>query len=187
MAAGRSLLNLFSFSGGFSVAAAAGGAVSALSLDISEHALESAKRNFALNDSIPAVRNCRHETVRADAFVWLREKSGPRFDVIVIDPPSMARRENERDRAIEAYGRLIASAIERLNENGIVIACSCSAHVKKENFFGAAREAARKSGRGWEEWQTTGHAPDHAATFAEGEYLKAIYLRFGKADGKNND
>jgi 23S rRNA (cytosine1962-C5)-methyltransferase len=177
LAEGRSLLNLFSFSGGFSVAAAAGGARSTLSLDISEHAVAAARRNFALNLADVKIKRCQHETVRADAFEWLQQAADRKFDIVVVDPPSLARRESERSQALEAYGRLIAGAVRRLQPGGLLVACSCSAHVKKQEFFDLARESARKSGRSWAEVETTGHAPDHAATFAEGEYLKAIYMR----------
>ena len=179
MAAGRSVLNLFSFSGGFSLAAAAGGATGAVSLDISEHALAAAQRNFALNAADEKVGVCQHETIRADAFEWLQQKPERKFDIVVVDPPSLARRESERPQALEAYARLIAGAIRRLHPGGLLVACSCSAHVKKQEFFDLANETAQKSGRPHEELQTTSHAPDHAATFAEGEYLKAIYLRIG--------
>ena len=176
LAAGREVLNLFSFSGGFSVAAAAGGARRAVSLDISEHALASARRNFALNGADPAVSACAHQTIRADAFEWLQEAPRELFDLIVIDPPSLARRESERGEALAAYGKLIGAALRRLRPGGILTACSCSAHVSTEEFFGVARDAARTSAGETEELQTTGHAPDHAVTFREGQYLKAIYL-----------
>ena len=73
LARGKTVLNAFSFSGGFSVYAARGGAKSVTDLDISAHALESAKRNFALNQNFPGVAACRHETVQADAFEWLQQ------------------------------------------------------------------------------------------------------------------
>ena len=76
LARGRRVLNAFSFSGGFSVYAARGGAKSVTDLDISAHALESAKRNFALNKNFPGVAACRHETVQADAFEWLAKGRG---------------------------------------------------------------------------------------------------------------
>src|ERR1019366_6189332 len=91
LAHGLRVLNAFSFSGGFSVYAARGGAASVTDLDISAHALESAKRNFALNKNFPGVAACRHETVQADAFEWI-EKTAEKFDLIVLDPPSLAQR-----------------------------------------------------------------------------------------------
>ncbi|MGA2175221.1 MAG: class I SAM-dependent methyltransferase [Verrucomicrobiota bacterium] len=177
LAAGRSVLNVFSYTGGFSVYAASGGAGSVCSLDISEHALAGARRNFALNDDRPAIAHCRHETLQADAFLWLRETSARRFDLIVLDPPSLAKRESERAEAGGAYAKLIAAAISRLNKNGVLVAASCSAHVPAAEFFGLAREAARQSGRAFEELKTTRHAADHPVSFAEADYLKCIYLR----------
>ena len=105
------------------------------------------------------------------------QEPGRRFDLVVLDPPSLAKREIERPGAIRAYGRLASSGIEHLTSGGILVACSCSAHVTAEEFFGAVRRSAAKAGRTFEELRTTRHAPDHRATFKEAEYLKAIYLR----------
>ena len=175
LAHGRSVLNAFSFSGGFSVYAARGGAISVTDLDISAHALESAKRNFALNRYFPAVAACRHETVQADAFEWL-EQTPAAFDLIVLDPPSLARRASERDGAIRAYERLNSLGIQKLSRNGILVAGSCSAHVSATEFFDAVRRAAAKSGRKFTELKTRLHPPDHPAGFKEAAYLKVIYL-----------
>jgi 23S rRNA (cytosine1962-C5)-methyltransferase len=177
LAAGGRVLNLFSYSGGFSLYAARGGAASVCSVDISGQALAAAERNFALNRNFPAVAGCPHEAAQADVFSWLRGAAQRRFDLIVLDPPALARRQSEREEAVRAYSRLLAGAMERLNPNGMLVASSCSAHVAAADFFGLAREAARQSGRAFEEWRTTGHAPDHPVTFPEGEYLKCIYLR----------
>jgi len=180
LARGRSVLNAFSFSGGFSLYAARGGASSVTDLDLSAHALEAARRNFALNESDPAIARCRHELVRADTFEWLEENEPRRFGLVILDPPSFAKREVERAGAIRAYERLTALGIGRLDRDGVLLAGSCSAHVTAEEFFGAVRRSAAKSGRRFEELETTGHAADHRATFKEGEYLKGIYLRFGE-------
>jgi 23S rRNA (cytosine1962-C5)-methyltransferase len=178
MAAGRRVLNLFSYTGGFSLYAAGGGAAGVCSVDVSGHALAGARRHFELNQHHPAVARCEHELVRADVFAWLREAPPRRFDMVVLDPPSLAKREAERAPAAGAYAGLISAAIARVNKNGILLAASCSARVSAEEFFGLAREAARKSGRPFAELKTTRHAPDHPAAFAEAEYLKCIYLRF---------
>ena len=175
-AAGRRVLNAFSFSGGFSLYAARGGAVSVTDLDISEHAIASANRNFAINQHDPVIRRCHHESIQADAFDWLNS-AAPAFDLIILDPPSLARRESERPAAIRAYGRLARRAIELLHPNGILVACSCSAHVSVPEFLEAVRHAGTQSGRPFTELRTTGHAADHPATFPEANYLKAIYLR----------
>jgi 23S rRNA (cytosine1962-C5)-methyltransferase len=178
LAHGRAVLNAFSFSGGFSLYAARGGAASVTDLDISAHALASAKRNFGLNQGNPTIARCPHESLQADTFDWLAENERRKFDLIILDPPSFAKREAERAGAIRAYERLASLGIPHLKRDGILVACSCSAHVSAEEFFGAIRLSATKSGRRHEEIQTTRHAPDHAATFKEAEYLKGIYLRF---------
>ena len=177
LANSRRVLNAFSFSGGFSLYAARGGATSVTDLDISAHALASAERNFALNQSIPAIAQCRHERLQADALDWLAANEPRKFDLIVLDPPSFAKREAERAGAIRAYEKLAGLGIQHLAKNGILVACSCSAHVTAEEFFAAVRRSAARSGRRFEELQTTRHALDHNATFKEAEYLKAIYLR----------
>lgn len=177
LAHGREVLNAFSFSGGFSLYAARGGARAVTDLDISPHALAAARRNFALNQSITTVAACQHEVVQADAFEWLADGMERQFDLIILDPPSLAKREAERERAIQAYGRLAGLALQRLRAEGTLVAASCSAHVTAVEFFAAVRDAARRSRRRFEELETTGHAADHAANFREAEYLKCIYLR----------
>lgn len=180
LAAGREVLNAFSFSGGFSLYAARGGARSTTDLDISQHALDAGARNFALNQAVPAVAACRRAAVQADAFAWLAAHPQPRFDLVVLDPPSLARREPERAGAIQAYGRLAGASLATLKPDGILLAASCSAHVSEGEFFDAVRRAAARAGRAWTEMETTGHPPDHPATFPEARYLKCLYLRVGR-------
>jgi 23S rRNA (cytosine1962-C5)-methyltransferase len=146
-------------------------------LDISAHALAGAKRNFQLNHSIVAVAGCPHETVQADTFEWLAAAARGKFGLIVLDPPSFAKREPERAGALRAYGRLAALGINALGRDGILMAASCSAHVSAEEFFEAVRHSAASSGRRFSELQTTLHAPDHPANCKEMEYLKAIFLK----------
>ena len=177
LARGRDVLNAFSFSGGFSLYAARGGAHSVTDLDISAHALESARRNSALNKSDANVASCRHETIQTDAFVWLEKNTAPKFDLIILDPPSLARRETERTGAIRAYEKLAANGIRALRRDAVLVAASCSAHVSSKEFFDAVRQAAQKSGRRFVESETTLQPPDHPATFPEAQYLKCIYLK----------
>ena len=178
LARGRAVLNAFSFSGGFSVYAARGGARSVTDLDISKHALAGAKRNLALNEEDPRVSRCVHETVHADAFEWLATNQSSKFDLIILDPPSLAKRESQRAGAIQAYERLALQAIARLARGGILVSASCSAHVSAAEFFETIRQVARSAERKFVELRTTGHPPDHPVSFKEGEYLKCIYLSF---------
>lgn len=178
LADGRDVLNAFSFSGGFSLYAARGGATSVTDLDISAHALAAAKRNFKFNSAEAKIVRCRHEVMQADAFEWLAGGGRRKFGLIILDPPSLAKREAERAGAIRAYAKLAENGIRRLERDGVLVACSCSAHVSAEEFFGAVRQAAANSGRRFTEIKTTRHAPDHPATFKEAEYLKGIFLKF---------
>ena len=118
LARDRDALNAFSFSGGFSLYAARGGARSATDLDLSAHALAAAKRNFALNSDCPAVAGCRHELIQTDAFAWLGKNRSQKFDLVVLDPPSLAKREAERAGAIQAYRKLARSGIAPLRPGG---------------------------------------------------------------------
>lgn len=176
LARGRSVLNAFSFTGGFSLYAARGGAASVTDLDISPHALEAGLSNLRLNSDDPRIRDCPHSQVKADAFDWLRESSD-RFDLVVLDPPSLARRAAQADQALRAYDRLLRTSVERLRKGGILVAASCSAHVSSDAFFTLARGARQRSGRRFRELAVTGHPPDHPATHLEAHYLKCIYLQ----------
>jgi 23S rRNA (cytosine1962-C5)-methyltransferase len=178
LASGREVLNAFSFSGGFSLYAARGGAKSVTDVDISRHALESAERNFALNRANATLRACHHEGVQADVFDWLRDSPPRQFDLIVLDPPSLARKDAQRAEALKAYGRLARLGVERMRRGGILVAASCSAHVPAQEFFTVVRRTARNAGRVFRELRTTFHPLDHPATFPEAQYLKCIYLRF---------
>lgn len=175
---GRRVLNAFSFSGGFSLYAARGGAVSVASLDQSRNALEGVERHFELNRSDAAISKCRSEVIQTDAFAWFQETPRESYDLVILDPPSLAKREADRPEALRVYGRLASSAIRRLQPGGVLVSASCSAHVSAAEFFETVREAARVEGKKLVEWKTTAHAPDHPAKFKEGEYLKCIYLKF---------
>lgn len=174
---GRDVLNVFSFSGGFSLYAARGGAKSVTDLDISAYALESAGRNFALNTNDERISGVKRNAVQADAFAWL-EEARDKFDLIVVDPPSLAKRESEKEGALRAYGRLNSRAISMLNCGGVLLAASCSAHVGEEEFYQLVQEVAERSGRRWRELWRSGHAMDHPADFREAKYLKARCIEF---------
>lgn len=172
----RDVLNVFSYSGGFSVYAARAGARSVTDLDISGHALESARRNFRLNASASRLPPVEHHCLQADAFEWLRSSPASTYGVVVLDPPSLAPREANRSAALEGYAALAAGGIRVLRRDGILVSASCSSHVHQEEFFDTVRRTAHRSGRRVRELWTSGHAPDHPATFPEAHYLKAICL-----------
>ncbi len=175
LASGATVLNAFSFSGGFSLYAARGGARSVTDVDISTHALEAGDRNFALNRDIRAVVACVRDPVKADAFAWLADGPRGQFDLVVVDPPSLAKREADRAGAIVAYEKLATSALRRVRRGGILVMASCSAHVTMTEFFTAVDRAALPwmTRKLW----TSQHAPDHAITFPEAAYLKCVAMR----------
>ena len=177
LAAGRDVLNAFSFSGGFSLYAARGGARSTTDLDISPHALDSARRNFALNAADPGIAACRHDCAQAETFNWLAASSHADFDLVILDPPSLAKRETERAGAIQAYRKLAELGLSRLRRGGILVAASCSAHVSTGEFFTAALDALHACRRPYVELARTTHAPDHPAAFPEAQYLKCLFAR----------
>lgn len=173
---GKTVLNLFSFSGGFSLYAARGGAAAVTSVDISQHAIDELKQNWELNDDSVGILSCVHDEVRADVFKWLEEADG-RYDLIIIDPPSLAKKQIEKEGAIRAYENLAALGLERLKRGGMLVCASCSAHVTAEEFQQAVARSVRRSGRKLEEVAVTGHAPDHPVTIEEMRYLKAVFLK----------
>lgn len=176
-AKGADVLNVFSHAGGFSVHAAAAGAHSAADLDISPHALESARRNMALNSSLRGVDACHHDTIQADAFAWLEATDRRRFDIVIIDPPSMAKRQSEVPAALAAYSRLATAGLRRLNKGGMLVAASCSAHVSEGDFFQTIRQCVVRNRRGFREIATIRHASDHPARIPEAHYLKCMITR----------
>ena len=176
LAWGRSVLNAFSFSGGFSVHAARGGAVAVTDLDISAHALAAARRNMARNRSCKTVTACAHETVQANAFDWL-EAGQSKFGLVILDPPALAKRASERTGALHAYERLARLGLSRLERGGVLVAGSCSSQITADDFFRTVRKAAMDSGKKFHEMATRFQPADHPAGFKEAEYLKMIYLQ----------
>lgn len=177
LAHGRRVLNVFSFSGAFSLYAARGGAAAVTDLDISAHALESAERNFALNQDDPDFSKASRHAIQADAFEWL-EQASDRYDLVIVDPPSMAKRERDREGALRAYERLNRRAIQLLAPGGILLAASCSGHVRADEFYSTIAAMAQNSKRCFRELWRSGHALDHPARFPEAAYLKAQCLEF---------
>ncbi len=175
LAAGRSVLDVFACTGGFSVHAAAGGATEVVSVDQSAPALATAHRNMARNAA--AVAGTDHDTVVGDAFAVLTEMAAARrrFDVVVVDPPSFASRRDQVPAARRAYARLTGLAVAVLAPGGTLVQASCSSRVTADDFYDTVERAARAAGRPLRVTARTGHAADHPIGFPEGAYLKALF------------
>lgn len=179
LAEGREVLNLFAYSGAFSLYAARGGAWRVVSQDMSAPALAAAVGNFALNKDKARVAAAEHEVLEGDAFAALRTLRGNQaFDMIVVDPPSFAGSMGEVPGALRAYERLTRGALQLLRPEGIVVMASCTARVTAEQFFGTVLETAQAAGYALEEIARTGHGLDHPIGFAEGAYLKCLFARW---------
>lgn len=170
---GKTILNVFAYTGGFSVYAARGGAKEIVSVDVSPHALDAAVRNMAHN----GLTSVRHETIAADAFeVLARMKSQNRlFDVVIIDPPMFAQSEKQIVAALSAYHKLTRLGLGVLRKGGTLVQASCSSRVDAESFFESIHKTARESGRRLTEIERTGHPFDHPIGFNEGAYLKCLF------------
>ncbi len=177
LAAGKTVLNLFAYTGGFSVYAARGGARSVVSVDTSAPALEAAQRNWALNRNLPGVAAAAHEMVVEDAFDLLARlaRTGRRFGLVIVDPPAFAQERSQVTPALAAYERLTRLALDVLQPGGTLVQASCSTRVDADTFFTAVQRAAARAGRPLRELERTGHALDHPITFKEGAYLKCLF------------
>ncbi|BCA80507.1 class I SAM-dependent rRNA methyltransferase [Desulfuromonas sp. AOP6] len=177
LARGKRVLNAFSYNGGFSLAAARGGAVEVTSLDQSGQALESSKRNFALNAQVPAIAAARHLTIQDDAFRAMAElvKQGQKYDMVIIDPPAFAVRRSQVKEALNAYGRLAHLGVSLLVTGGNIVLASCSNPVSPEDFREAVCAAAIRAGRPLQGIMESGHALDHPLDFPDSRYLKCLF------------
>ena len=177
LAAGRRVLDVFAYTGGFSVAAYAGGAAEVTTVDSSGPALASAAANLAAN-GFPTDR-----LVEADAFAELRRRRAlhEEFDLVVVDPPKLANRADQVDKASRAYKDANLQAFRLLSPGGVLVTFSCSGAVDDALFqkivFGAALDAGRDA------WIVgkLGQAEDHpiALTYPEAGYLKGLVVRVG--------
>jgi 23S rRNA (cytosine1962-C5)-methyltransferase len=187
LAAGRTVANLFAYSGAFSVYALAGGARRAVDVDVAAAALRDAARNAAANagrfPEAAADPRGRHATLTLDLLTdpaaALRHPELEGSDLIVLDPPSLARHKGQRHAALRAYRRLNAAAMAALPDGGLLATASCTAQVAPEAFRGALAEAAVEAGVDARVLHESGHAADHPVplAFPEGRYLKFVVVR----------
>ncbi|MDO9088133.1 MAG: class I SAM-dependent rRNA methyltransferase [Anaerolineaceae bacterium] len=179
LAEGKSVLNVFAYSGGFSLYAARGKANAVISVDLNQHALETAIRNFSYNQNSVSIKACNHQVVNGDAFEFLESaaRQHRKFDLVILDPPMFAQKKNQIDKAILNYQRLTHLGLGVLNPGGILVQASCSSRISSPVFFEAVSKAVEKSGRKMNEIERSGHAIDHPIGFPEGEYLKCLFAQ----------
>ena len=171
---GRNVLNLFCYTGGFSVYALGNGAVHVDSVDSSRKAIDMVERNMSLNGFNPS----QHSGYCADAIEFLRNVPEDKYDLMIVDPPAFAKHRGALNNALRAYQRLNAAAISKVAPGGLVFTFSCSQVVDKEAFALAVFSAAAQTGRSVRILDRLNQPADHAVNIyhPEGEYLKGLLL-----------
>jgi 23S rRNA (cytosine1962-C5)-methyltransferase len=169
---GRNVLNMFGYTGGFSVYAMKNAAL-VHTVDSSSSAIELADENVNLNYSDTS----RHKSFRIDAFEYLNNIGG-KYDLIILDPPAFAKHNNALANALQGYKRLNMKAIEQIKPGGIILTFSCSQVVTKENFRKSVFAAAAYTGRKVRIIHQLSQPPDHPVNIyhPESEYLKGLVL-----------
>lgn len=174
LAHGRNVLNLFCYTGGFSIYALASGAVHVDSVDSSKKAMMMVDRNVALNGFDPSL----HTSLCCDAIDYLRDVPEGKYDLMIVDPPAFAKHRGSLKNALRAYQRLNAAAISKVAPGGFVFTYSCSQVVDKEAFALAVFSAAAQCGRSVRILDRLNQPCDHSVNIyhPEGEYLKGLLL-----------
>lgn len=174
---GKAVLDVFSYAGGFSIHALAGGAKEVTSLDLSKQALELAKQNAELNKPTG-----KHFTIAGDAFEELKTliRQEKKYDVVIIDPPSFAKSQAENEIAKKKYVELTEIGIQLTEKGGLLLLASCSSRVTEEELREIHKSVFWRLGVNYTLEDFTQHDIDHPIGFAEGAYLKSGYYRINK-------
>jgi 23S rRNA (cytosine1962-C5)-methyltransferase len=174
---GASVLNLYGYTGGFSVAAGLGGARAVTTVDVAKPAIELAERTFVANGLAAAL----HRAVASDVPDYLRAAAEQReqHDLVIADPPNFAPSQAKLDNALESYAALHAGSLALVAPAGLYLAASCSSHVRMADFLDSLREGARRAKRVLQLLEQTGAPFDHPRllAFPEGDYLKVVLMR----------
>ena len=174
---GQSLLNCFAYTSGFSVHALKGGARRTLDVDIAPSVLPAAQLNLSANCSPDSKR----DYIIADVFSFLDElaRRGPRFDMVVLDPPSLVRKRSDVKKAMGIYTKLNRNALKLVRSGGLLVTASCSGRISPEDFFHILQRAATGAQVDIRVLTYNLHPPDHPVNpaFPEGRYLKCIFAR----------
>lgn len=171
---GKTVLNAFGYTGGFSVAALQGGAKRVVTVDASRKAMEAAEANLELN----GYSKDDHPCLTADMKDYVKEMGDGEFDLIVLDPPAFAKRHLDRHRALQGYRFLNAEAIRKIAKGGLLFTFSCSQAVDKATFQGIVTAAAIEAGRKVRILYQLSQPADHPINIfhPEGGYLKGLVL-----------
>ena len=178
LAEGRRVLDVFSYTGGFSVYALAGGARTVTALDMSEPALETLKVNVENNGYEAKLV----DVMAGDAFSGMMQliQARRQFNLVIVDPPAFANSRASMRNAVMAYRRLVEMALRLLAKDGVLMMASCSSRIKADMFFELVERSAAVAGFKLEVIAKTGHALDHPVGFSEAAYLKALFARVRK-------
>jgi 23S rRNA (cytosine1962-C5)-methyltransferase len=170
------VLNLYGYTGGFSVAAGLGGAREVTTVDLAKPAIDLAARTFAAND-LPQT----HHALAEDVAEFLRgaHEDKRRYELVIADPPNFAPAQAKLEGALESYATLHGSALGLIEPGGFYLAASCSSHVRSGDFLDTLREGARRARRVLTILEQTGAPFDHPRllAFPEGDYLKVVLCR----------
>ncbi len=172
MAKGKSVLDVFSYAGGFSVHALVGGAKEVVSLDISKAALDAAREHAVINQC-----EGNHKVIQGDAFEVLKTmvNEGKKFDIVVIDPPSMAKSQKEISKAENAYSTLAKFGAQLVAGDGVLMLASCSSRISADRFFEINDHVLSDHLPNFKLLRKNFHDIDHPTGFPEGAYLKCGY------------
>jgi len=177
LAAGKTVLNLFSYSAGFSAHALKGGATRTLDVDISPQVFPAARHSLDANRPDGA----RADLLTADVFAFVDRLAdqGPRYDIVVCDPPSLLRKQNQLKQAMGVYTKLNRNALRLVNDGGLLVTASCSNRVSHEDFFQIVRRAATGARVRPRILTYNQHPADHPVdpAFPDGRYLKCIFAQ----------
>ncbi|MGA1875173.1 MAG: class I SAM-dependent rRNA methyltransferase [bacterium] len=171
----RRVLNCFAYTGGFSVYAALSGAREVTSVEISKPALDQAKKNFEIN----GLHVKEYQFIEADVFTRLQDLKKGEYDLIILDPPSFAKRKEQVKKAIKAYITINSKALEKLPLQGILVSSSCTTHVDEPTFIKILHQASVNARCMVKVLASTGQPLDHTynLSFPEGRYLKFFILQ----------
>lgn len=182
IAHGKSVLDVFSCTGGFSVYCAAGGAHHVTAIDISTPALDTAEYNMGLNSDRESVKNCSFSRLDGDAAQQMEHliRRGAKFDLIILDPPSYTSTAAHRDRARAQYENLTSLALQLLEPDGTLFQASCSSLVSGDELEDIVVGAIATHGWTIKSLDRFGQPIDHPIGFAQGEYLHAVLIKLSQ-------